>query len=278
MKATFSANAQKRGLATILGMLVTVGIFISAIIPLFLFVNNVNSYYNDKIEDMAFQDQLRAAEDLDVYAYPIGENFTEMNVQVKNMGTTPVKVERIWISEINLQTSQFWNETHIPTLQDSIPPATQITFQNLSLATFYNDEMLLSVKLTTERGSTFASRTNPIWISEGGWTGDYSYPYNIQFVLQSPKGQGTWKIEGEIHVWYNTSIDGDNLDIIYYKSVLMDQLVQGNVYLESAGLPYEGTYHFVVDITTPTGNGVVYDDTLLITSYNPMRWLFIILN
>jgi len=278
MKAIFSANAHKRGLATVLGMLVTVGIFISAVIPLFLYVNNVNSYYNENIEEMTFQDQLKASEELDVFAYPVGENFTMMNVQVKNIGTTPVKVARIWISEITIQTSQFWNETHVPALQYQIPPATQITFYNLSLAAFYSDEMLLSVKLTTERGSTFASRTNPIWISEGGWAGDYSYPYNIQFVFESPKGQGTWKIEGEITVQYDRIIDPDNLNVTYDKSILVDQLVQGNVYLESVGLPYEGTYHFIIDITNPTGCGEVYNDTLLITSYNPMRWLFIPLN
>jgi hypothetical protein len=275
MKTIFSVNAHKRGLATVLGMLVTVGVFISAVIPLFLYVNNVNSFYDENIEEMTFQDQLKASEEIDVFAYPVGENFTMMNVQVKNIGSTPVKVVRIWISEITIQTSQFWNETHLPALQDQIPPATQTTFSNLSLATFFSDEMLLSVKLTTERGRTFASGSNPIWISEGGWSGDYSYPYNIQFVFDSPKGQGTWKIEGEIKVWYNKTIDPDNLDATYYKSTVMDQLVQGNIYMESVGIPYEGTYHIIVDVTNPTGFGEVYDDTLLVTSYNPLRWLFI---
>jgi len=220
---------------------------------------------------------LKAFEEIDVLAYPVGENFTMMNVQVKNIGTTPVKVMRIWISEITNQTSQFWNETHVPSLQDSIPPATQTTFYNLSLAAFYSEEMLLSVKLTTERGRTFASRTNPIWISEGGWCGAYSFPYNIQFVFESPKGQGTWKIEGEIEVWYNRTIDPDNLNVTYHKSTVMDQLVQGNVYLESVGIPYEGMYHIIVDITNPPGNGEVFNDNLLVTSYNPMRWLYITL-
>jgi hypothetical protein len=278
MKAMFSANTDKRGLVNVLGMLVMVGVFISAVIPLFLYVNQVNSFYNENIEEMTFQDQLKDSEKIDVLAYPVGESFTMMNVQVKNIGSTPVKVVRIWISEIANQTSQLWNETHVPAMQDPIPPATQRTFYNLSLAVFNSDEMLLSVKLTTERGRMFASRTNPIWISEGGWSGDYSFPYNIQFVLESPKGQGTWKIDGEVKVWYNRTIDPDNLEVTYYKSVVMDQLVQGNVYLESVGVPYEGTYHLIIDITNPTGNGEVYNDVLLITSYNPLRWLFIPIN
>jgi hypothetical protein len=275
MKAMFSDDAKNRGLATVLGMLVIVGIFISAVIPLFLYVNQVNSYYDENIEDMAFQDQLKAFEKIDVLAYPVGENFTMINVQVKNIGTTPVKVMRLWISENTNQTSQFWNETHVPSLHDPLPPATQTTFYNLSLAAFYSEEMLLSVKLTTERGRTFASRTNPIWISDGGWCGDYSFPYNIQFVFESPKGQGTWKIEGEIEVWYNRTIDDENLNVTYHKSTVMDQLVQGNVYLESVGVPYEGMYHIVVDITIPPGIGEAFNNTLLVTSYNPMRWLFI---
>ena len=91
----FSANANKRGLASVLVMLVLVGAFISAVIPLLLYVNQVNSYYNENIEEMTFQDQLKASEEIDVLAYPVGENFTMMNVQVKNMGIAPVKVVSI---------------------------------------------------------------------------------------------------------------------------------------------------------------------------------------
>jgi hypothetical protein len=266
---------KKRGMANVLGILFMVALLISAVIPLFLYVNQVNSYYDDTLNDMTHQDQIKADESLEVLAYPVGENFTMINVQVKNIGTTPVKVMRIWITEIVDQICQFWNESHISTLQDQIAPATQMTFQNLSLSSFGTDEMLLSVTLTTERGTVFSSQTNPIWISEGGWSGAYSFPYNIQFVFSSPKASGTWKIEGNIRVWYNQTVDPENLNITYYKVTTMDQLVQGNVYLESIGVPYEGVYHVIIDITTPQGNGEVFNDTIFITSYNPMRWTFI---
>jgi hypothetical protein len=249
----------------------------TAVIPLFLFVNRVNNHYDNAVQGVTDADQIKSLEELDVFAYPVGENFTSLNIMIKNLGLIPVKIVRLWVTELDTHATQFWNETEITEFQTEISPSTYQIIYNISIADFGVGERLLFVKLTSERGNIFPSNSNPLWITSEGWKGTTSDPFNIQFVFENPKAAGAWKIEGEIKVWYNRTIDPDNLDVTYYDTAEIDQLVQGEEFLQTAEIPYEGTYHIIVDVTTPRGCGEVYNDTVELRLFKPLIWVRITL-
>jgi len=268
----------KRGLQEVLGMLLTTCMLFTAIIPLFLYVNQVNSHYDNTIQGITEANRIKSLEELDVFAYPVGENFTSLNIILKNLGVIPVKIARLWVTELNTHATQFWNETEITEFQTELFSSTYQIIYNISMANFGVGERYLFVKLTSERGNIFPSNSNPLWITGEGWKGSTSDPFNMQFVFDNPKANGAWKIEGEIKVWYDITIHPDNLNVTYYNTIEIDQLVQGEEFLQTAEVPYEGIYHVIVDITTPKGNGEVYNDTVELRLFKPIIWNRITLN
>jgi hypothetical protein len=268
----------KRGLQEMYGMLLMISMLFTAVIPLFLYVNQVSNHYNTAVQGIADANQIKSLEELDVFAYPVGENFTALNIIIKNLGVIPVKIVRLWVTDLNTHATQCWTETAITEFQTALSPSTYQILYNISIADFGVDERSLFVKLTSERGNLFPSTSNPLWITDEGWKGSTSDPFNVQFVFDNPKVTGAWKIEGEIEVWYNQAIDSENLNITYYDTIEIDQLVQGGEFLQTAEVPYEGTYHFIIDITTPRGNGEVYDDYVELRLYNPLIWVRITLS
>jgi hypothetical protein len=266
-----------RGLQEIFGMLLTICMLFTAIIPLFLFVNQVNNHYDNTVQGITAANQIKSLEDLDVFAYPVGNNFTSLNIILKNIGVIPVKIVRLWVTDLDTHATQLWNETEITEFQTELFPSTYQILYNVSIADFGVGDRLLFVKLTSERGNIFPSKSNPLWITGEGWKGSTSDPFSMQFVFTNPKATGAWKIEGEIKVWYNKTIDPDNLNLTYYNTMEIDQLVQGEECVQTIEVPYEGIYQVIVDITTPRGNGEVYNDTVELRLFKPLIWNYIIL-
>jgi len=267
----------RRGIQEVFGMLLTICMLFTAIIPLFLYVNNVNSHYDTAIEGITEANHLKSLEELNVFAYPVGENFTALNVIIKNLGVNPAKIARLWVTDLTTHATQIWDETDLPEFQTELSSSTYQIIYNISIADFGVEERYLYIKLTSERGNIFPSDSNPLWITSEGWKGNTSDPFNAQFTFENPKITGAWKIEGEIQVWYSKAIDPDNLNVTYYQSSEIDQLVQGEVFLQTIEVPYEGTYHIIVTITTPQGNGEVFNDTVELRLYNPLIWYHITL-
>jgi len=57
-------------MSTILGMLIFIGILFTCVMPFFLYINEVNSLYDQTVVEMKQEDQNRALENIEVYAYP----------------------------------------------------------------------------------------------------------------------------------------------------------------------------------------------------------------
>lgn len=268
----------RRGIQEVFGMLLTICMLFTAIIPLFLYVNSVNSHYDTSIEGLTEANHLKSLEELSAFAYPVGANFTSLNVILKNLGVNPVKIARLWVTDLTTHATQFWDETDIPEFQTELPSSTYQIIYNVSIIDFGVGDRYLYVKLTSERGNVFPSDSNPLWITGEGWTGSTSDPFNIQFVFKNPKVSGAWKIEGEIEVWYSKLIDPDNLNVTYYRAFEIDQLVQGEEFLQTVEVPYEGVYRITVYISTPKGNGEVFDETVELRLYKPLIWYHITLH
>jgi len=166
------------GIATVLGMLIFIGVLFTCVIPLFLYVNQVNSFYNQRVVEMSQFDQDRETENLLVYAFPVG-NLTQLNVYIKNKCALEVRVVRVWVNQISYNISLI------------LSGVSEGNLQNITISIPGN----FDIWVTTERGNVFASFTNTIQIiAIGGgcyrWVqGAYNFGIPI-LVTQS----GTFKV------------------------------------------------------------------------------------
>jgi hypothetical protein len=56
---TFRFRRKRRGVASVLGILIMVGILITSILPTFIYVNEVNNYYDRTVVDLRIADEAR---------------------------------------------------------------------------------------------------------------------------------------------------------------------------------------------------------------------------
>lgn len=163
---------RRRGVATVLGILIMVGILITSILPMFLYVNEVNNYYDKTVVEMKIADDERSREDLKVYAY--GHNATAISVFLQNKGSISVDVTHIRVMRADLQKVIIYNSTNRPenfTLQ--ISASAQQTIIGLDLTPVLNltdeEPNKFNIYVATNRGNSFASETNTLSQSGSGW-------------------------------------------------------------------------------------------------------------
>lgn len=179
MSRMFTRISDSRsGISTVLGTLIFVGILFTSVIPLFLYVNRVNSYYEVEVMEMRQFNQEREMERLEVYAYPVGENPTELYVFVKSKcALDQMKVVRVWVND------SLYNETNLTNLPLVLSGVSEGTIQGINISYGYFD-----VWVTTNRGNVFASFTNTLHVNASGeWEpGTYNFGIHI-FITQAGK-------------------------------------------------------------------------------------------
>ena len=176
----------KSGMSTILGMLIFVGVLFTCVIPLFLYINKVNSYYDRAVIEMREFDQDKERESIDVYAYPISQESGLLNIYVRNKCPIPVRIVRVWVNhnstDLSCEIAAMAGRTisiDISELLPTEPPG--------AYSSFY-------IKVSTNRGNRFASLTNPLYYTvgatpgEGSWSGGAGY--SIHIVIKTTQ-QGT---------------------------------------------------------------------------------------
>lgn len=176
--STLHMSFHKSGMSTVLGMLIFIGILFTTVIPLFLYVNQVNSLYDVTVAEMRRFDEERENEQLDVYAYPDSSN--NLTIYIKNRCALPVKIVRVWVNDTT------------PALPD-LP----LRIEGVSSGIIEDIQIPLTgdfdVWVVTERGNVFASQTNTLHITESGWSGGND-PYSINILIEKPPGQRSYNI------------------------------------------------------------------------------------
>jgi len=197
-----SRRRKKRGIASVIGILLMVGILITSILPTFLYVNEVNNYYDRTVVDMKIADDERSYENLEVHAY--GYNTTAVNVFIINRSPLAVNVTRIWVMEPSLLKYTIFNSTNFPDLPYQMSSSEQVTFA-LDFSEIMSFEGFM-IEVTTGRGNKFSSITNPLTYdseSEEWQTG--TMEFHIQVIINSGPGNDRFKIE--IHGLNETHYD-----------------------------------------------------------------------
>jgi len=153
------SSCRRRGISTILGTIIFVGIMFTAVIPMFLVMNQADTLHEIRKIEVGRLDEEKASEEINFYAYileeePIDPLYDTIDLRIKNEGRVPIKIVRVWINDV-----EYPQNENINSMDTKI-------ITSLSV-----DQVLTSytVKVITERGNIFTSIAGNLYYSEGGW-------------------------------------------------------------------------------------------------------------
>jgi len=207
----------KRGISTILGVIIFVGLLFSTVIPMYLVMRQADTIYDKKMFEMNRLDDERSREKLWVCAYPTSLTSSEIKLKIKNRGDLQVKIIRVWIND-EYQTQ----DVVIQSMTEKDIGPFPVSLQSGS---YY------AVKVTTERGNVFTSQASlyyyDIW---------YTPELSISVTILNTQGQyrikvanetwdsGWWDSKGIIH---DDFIQTFNVDIADVYTVTMERKLSG---------------------------------------------------
>ena len=143
---------KKRGVSTIMGTIIFIGIMFTSVIPMLLVMKQADNRYTQKIHEMEYRDRDRADEELHIYAFP--DENDDLKVSVENKGVQPVTIKRVWI-----------NNTYI-SLNKTIAPSDDTILGPFDVPTTTNGTF--DVKTVSSVANIFASMTGPIYFDTVG--------------------------------------------------------------------------------------------------------------
>jgi len=240
-------------------MLFLVAIAFTTIVPLFLYVNNVNNLYNQTADKMREFDHERSLEKLIVYIYPI-QNGSALNIHIRNKCSLNVKVVRIWLT-VN---KTCYTLSDIPALEGEIPPATEKVVSGIALPP---GEKTVQVMVTTNRGNVFLAENNPLYVVWESWSS--TNPFTVTVVMGTVKPG--W-IRRTIYIEYI----GANQTLHWNKTVEVTQLVTGGYGYTSVGVSAVGTYKLMVwDNKLGYKHDLIYTGTVDVSYTIPSPWVWV---
>ncbi len=145
---------KRRGVSTILGTLIFIGILFTSVVPMMLVMKQADTIYTKKIHELETKDDERVREELLVYTFAGVD--TEIMLKIKNRGEVPVKIVRVWTND------EYHNEN-----------TTILTNSEKNLGPFEVPEVVInttvSVKVVTERGNVFHCISGLLYYTDQGW-------------------------------------------------------------------------------------------------------------
>jgi hypothetical protein len=238
-------------MATILGMLIFIGVLFTCVIPLFLYVNQVNSFYDQAVVEMRNIDYDRTAERIDVFVYPLNQSSNDIMVFAKNKSPLSVKILRVWVNDdyfnISLQVPGVgWNVSEPMNIEDMLPSSGTKSFRGM---------------VTTSRGNTFASLTGSLYYTAGvGWSsGGTLSIYVVIFSYTS----------GTANFDVTVTDESPPPTVIYDETVVLLGFTES--YILKVDVPQPGTYRVKV---TEQGEGICADENVLINWEAPSAWVY----
>ena len=204
---------KRRGVASAIGILFMVGILMTSIIPMFMYVNQVNNHYDRTVVEMKNVDDERGREDLEVYAYGVDES--SISVWLRNKGSVSVKVNHVWVIRNDLKKAKIFDSSNLPLeFPKEISASSIDTILDLDLTDVLTptlEENKFNIYVATERGNKFSSETNTLAQSVTGWN-----PSTVEFLINVMIHSGSTR-DYRIDVWDIT--DSENPELVTQKEM-----------------------------------------------------------
>lgn len=144
----------RRGVSSILGTLVFIGILFSAVMPMFVTMRQADIYYEQEKMRAQRMDEERNLEDVEVYIAPTDTDFT---LTLVNQGEIPVTIVRVWENE------------HNTTLSELLPIQTSSELAPIEFSHAPAENETFEIRVTTERGNTFLNENGVLTYGPGEW-------------------------------------------------------------------------------------------------------------
>ncbi|MFH2110298.1 MAG: hypothetical protein ABIJ47_03440 [Candidatus Bathyarchaeota archaeon] len=155
MHITLTTLRGREGSASIFGTLIFIGILFTAVIPMYLVMNQADTIFEQRKHEATILDEDRSRESILVYAYPNGETSEYITVRVKNECALSVKMVRVWINNVPEPISVTLNPLEeVEIGQYDVDPQPGDTFD---------------VRVTTERGNIFECGSGLLEYGTDGW-------------------------------------------------------------------------------------------------------------
>ena len=147
---------ERKGVSTILGTLIFIGILFTSIVPMLLVMNQADTIYEQRKLEVTRSDEERARESVYVLVYPTGEAAPgNLTIEANNRCEMSVKVVRIWI-----------NDT-IYSDESIISSMSQLELGSFNVSPPEGKNSTYDVRVTTERGNVFEAGSGPL--TYNGW-------------------------------------------------------------------------------------------------------------
>jgi len=155
---TNHSSFRKKGMSTVLGTIIFIGILFSAVIPMFLVMQQADIILDQEKLEIRRVDDEKSREAMDVYAYPV-EDESQIEIKVNSRCELPIDIVHLWINN----TMQDIDVTLEPMEQEKTLGPYDIPAQAGTNSEF-------SVKFTTARGNVYESKAGLIiYDGEDGW-------------------------------------------------------------------------------------------------------------
>jgi hypothetical protein len=176
----------RKGISTILGTIIFIGILFTSIIPMYISMNQADTYAIQKKDELEMLDQQRLREDCIAYLYPTGPNAPlNLSIMATNVGPEIIHIVRFWIND-KYYTVDNENST--------LKPYESKVLASLNPHPVIGDTF--NAYLTSDRGNIFTNEGASITYVEyningtGGW-GTNEYLLNV---LMNGNKPGTYHI------------------------------------------------------------------------------------
>ncbi len=235
---------KRKGVSTILGTLMFIGIMFSVYVPMTLVMKQADNIYEQKLHEARVWDVEKGNEDALVYAYGEADS-TELSVYITNKGTNEITITRVWLNDDPTEVSE------------TIAPKSSTELGPYDVA---GAESPLKVKVTTENGNVFECNLGSVMYSvANGW---YTPSYAVSVIIMSDWGQYEIIIEdsGDNEVGYYKS-SGNEHDDVSKTFLVADSPDSYDVeILKKVGGGWDHLIgpEFTINVPSATGNPVVY--------------------
>jgi len=155
LRARAANGRGRRGVSTILGVLIFIGILFTAVIPMFLVMKQADTLYEQKKLEQERRDEERAMEDIEVYVSPESLQSPNVDVTIISRCAVLVHVVRIWVNDEYVSQNV------------SIPSLAEETLGPLELNPVEGKKY--DIRVTTDRGNVFLSENGVLRYGEDGW-------------------------------------------------------------------------------------------------------------
>lgn len=143
---------KRKGMASILGTLIFIGILFSAIVPMTIMMKQADLFYTQEVYNTETLDAEKADETVVVTSYPDASDM--ITVKVYNKGNVPINIIRVWIN----------NDIH-----EENTPIASTEMGTFGSYTVVLGESNFDVKVITSRGNVFYSASGTLTYSDGTW-------------------------------------------------------------------------------------------------------------